>query len=110
MSILVLAEHDNVALKPATQHTITAGRKISEKSGNPEVHVLIIGQNAQDVAQARSRVVDVNKVFLTDAPHLGSQTAEAVSAHVLEHIHAGDCPHLLAPETTFGKDVLPRVA
>ncbi len=82
MSILVLAEHDNVALKPATQHTITAGSKISEKGGNLEVHVLVIGEDAQGVAQASARVAGVNMVFLADAPHFGAQTAEAVCAQV----------------------------
>ena len=110
MSILILAEHDNLVLKPATQHTITAGSKISEKGGNPEVHVLVIGENALGVAQAIARVAGVNKVFLADAPHFGAQTAEAVSAQVLEHIQVGDYSHLLAPATTFGKNVLPRIA
>ncbi len=110
MSILVLAEHDNVALKPATQHTITAGSKISEEGGNLEVHVLVIGENAQGVAQASARVAGVNKVFLADAPHFGAQTAEAVCAQVLQHIQFGDYSHVLAPATTFGKNVLPRIA
>src|SRR5258708_18815932 len=110
MSILVLAEHDNVALKPATQHTISAGAKISEKGGNPEVHVLVVGEDAEVVAQASARVAGVNKVFVADAPHLGAQTAEAVSAQVLQHIQTGDYSHLLAPATTFGKNVLPRIA
>ncbi len=110
MSILVLAEHDNVALKPATQHTITAGSKISEKGGNLEVHVLVIGEDAQGVAQASARVAGVNKVFLADAPHFGAQTAEAVCAQVLQHIQVGDYSHVLAPATTFGKNVLPRIA
>jgi electron transfer flavoprotein alpha subunit len=110
MSILVLAEHDNVALKPATQHTISAGAKISEKGGNPEVHVLVVGEDAEVVAQASARVAGVNKVFLADASHLGAQTAEAVSAQVLQHIQTGDYSHVLAPATTFGKNVLPRIA
>jgi electron transfer flavoprotein alpha subunit len=110
MSILILAEHDNLVLKPATQHTITAGSKISEKAGNAEVHVLVIGENAQGVAQASARVAGVKKVFLADAPHFGAQTAEAVSAQVLEHIQVGDYSHVLAPATTFGKNVLPRIA
>jgi electron transfer flavoprotein alpha subunit len=110
MSILILAEHDNVALKPATQHTITAGRKIGEKGGNPEIHVLVIGENAQGVARVSARVAGVDKVFLADAPHLGAQTAEAVSAQALKHIQTGDYSHVLAPATTFGKNVLPRVA
>jgi electron transfer flavoprotein alpha subunit len=110
MSILVLAEHDNVALKPATRHTVAAARKIAEKGENPEIHVLVIGENAQAVARASARVVGVNKVFLADAPRLGAQTAEAVSAQALQHIQIGQYSHVLAPATTFGKNVLPRIA
>ena len=110
MSILVLAEHDNVTLKPATQHTIAAAKKIGEKGENPEIHVLVIGENAQGIAQASARVAGVNKVFLADAPHLSAQTAEAVSAQALKHIQIGRYSHVLAPATTFGKNVLPRVA
>jgi electron transfer flavoprotein alpha subunit len=110
MSILVLAEHDNVGLKPATQHTITAALKISGKGGNLEVHVLVIGENVRAVAQSSARISGVNKVYLADSPDFGAQTAEAVSAQVLEHIQAGDYSHVLAPATTFGKNVLPRIA
>jgi electron transfer flavoprotein alpha subunit len=110
MSILVLAEHDNVSLKPATQHTVTAAKKISEKGGGLEVHVLVVGENASAVAQASARVAGVNKVFLAEAPHLGAQTAEAISAQVLQHLQPGEYSHVLAPATTFGKNVLPRVA
>ena len=110
MSILVLAEHDNVALKPATQHTVTAAKKISEKGGGLELHVLVLGQNVSAVAQAGARIAGVNKVFLADAPHLGPQTAEAISDQVLQHLQLGKYSHVLAPATTFGKNVLPRVA
>jgi electron transfer flavoprotein alpha subunit len=110
MSILVLAEHDNVTLKPATQHTIAAAKKIGEKSGDAEIHVLVMGENAQGVAQVSARVAGVNKVFLADAPHLGAQTAEVVSAQALKHIQISEYSHVLAPATTFGKNVLPRVA
>jgi electron transfer flavoprotein alpha subunit len=110
MSILVLAEHDNVSLKPATQHTVSAAKKISEKGGGLEVHVLVVGENASTVAQASARVAGVNKVFLAEAPHLGAQTAEAFSVQVLQHLQSGEYSHVLAPATTFGKNVLPRVA
>jgi electron transfer flavoprotein alpha subunit len=110
MSILVLAEHDNVSLKPATQHTVSAAKKISEKGGGLEVHVLVGGENASTVAQASARVAGVNKVFLAEAPHLGAQTAEAFSVQVLQHLQSGEYSHVLAPATTFGKNVLPRVA
>jgi electron transfer flavoprotein alpha subunit len=110
MAILVLAEHDNLALKPATQHTLTAAKKISEKGGGPEVHVLVIGANAQGVAQASARLAGVDRVFIASAPHLGAQTAEALSAQVLQQVQASDYSHILAPATTFGKNVLPRIA
>jgi electron transfer flavoprotein alpha subunit len=110
MAILVLAEHDNVSLKPATRHAVTAAKKISEAGGGLEVHVLVVGENLQGVADASARIEAVNKVFLADASHLGAQTAEVVSAQVLQHVQTGEYSHVLAPATTFGKNVLPRVA
>jgi electron transfer flavoprotein alpha subunit len=110
MAILVLAEHDNVSLKPATQHVVTAAKKISEKGGGLEVHVLVIGENSRAVAEASARAEGVSRVFLANAPHLGPQTAEAVSAQVLQQVRTGKYSHVLAPATTFGKNVLPRVA
>jgi electron transfer flavoprotein alpha subunit len=110
MSILILAEHDNIVLKPATRHTVTAARKISEKAENAEIHVLVVGEGARPVAEASACIEGVTRVFLADAVHLGAQTAEAVAAQVLQQIKAGDYSHVLAPSTTFGKNVLPRVA
>ena len=110
MSILVLAEHDNVSLKPATQHTATAAKTISEKGGGLGVHVLVVGENVQGVAEASARLEGIERVFLADAPHLGAQTAEAVAAQVLQRFRSGDYSHVLAPATTFGKNVLPRFA
>jgi electron transfer flavoprotein alpha subunit len=110
MAILVLAEHDNSALKPATRHTVAAARKISEKAGGAEIHVLVMGHDAQAVAKGSALLEGVNKIFLADAPQLGAQTAEVLSAQVLLQFKAGDYSHLLAPATTFGKNLLPRVA
>jgi electron transfer flavoprotein alpha subunit len=110
MPILVLAEHDNLSLKPATQHTVTAARKISEKAGDQEVHILVAGTNVQAVAKASAGIIGVARVFIADAPHLGAQTAEALSAQALQQIQSGGYSHVLAPATTFGKNVLPRIA
>jgi len=110
MPILVLAEHDNLSLKPATQHTVTAAREISEKAGDQEVHILVAGTNVQAVAEASARTQGVKRVFVADAPRLGAQTAEALSAQALLQIQTGGYSHVLAPATTFGKNVLPRVA
>jgi electron transfer flavoprotein alpha subunit len=110
MAILILAEHDNVALKPATRHVVAAARKISEKGGNLEVDLLVVGEDARSVAETSSRIEGVNRVFLADAGHLGAQTAEAVANQILQQIQQGEYSHVLAPATTFGKNVLPRVA
>jgi electron transfer flavoprotein alpha subunit len=110
MPILVLAEHDNVALKPATQNTVTAARKISEKADGAEIHVLVMGHEARAVAEAAARIEGVAKVFLADAVQLSPQTAEVLSAQVLLQTGAQPYSHVLAPATTFGKNLLPRVA
>jgi len=110
MPILVLAEHDNVALKPATQNTVTAARRISEKADGAEIHVLVMGHEARKVAEATARIEGVAKVFLADAAQLGPQTAEVLAAQVLLQTGAEAYSHVLAPATTFGKNLLPRVA
>jgi len=110
MPILVLAEHDNAALKPATRNTITAAKKIAEKTGDSEIHILVTGEKPQLVAEAASHLEGVSRVVVADAPHLGAQTAEGVGAQTELQVRAGNYSHLLAPATTYGKDVLPRVA
>ncbi|WP_321916317.1 MULTISPECIES: electron transfer flavoprotein subunit alpha/FixB family protein [unclassified Paraburkholderia] len=103
MTTLVIAEHGEGQLKPATLHTIAAAQQI----GNG-VHVLVTGHAASAVAQAASRVAGVDKVVLIDAPHLADALAENVAAQVLAL--AADYSHLLFPATAFGKNVAPRVA
>jgi electron transfer flavoprotein alpha subunit len=110
MSLLVLAEHDNTALKPSTRNTVTAARKIGEKSGGLEIHLLVMGHQAGSVADAAARIEGVTKVILADAEQLGSQTAETSAAQVLLQLQAEKYSHLLAPATTYGKNLLPRVA
>jgi electron transfer flavoprotein alpha subunit len=110
MAILVLAEHDNAALKPATQNSVTAARKIGEKAGPSEIHVLVMGHQAGPVAEAAARIEGVAKVILADAVELGPQTAEILTAQVLLQLQTEHYSHLLAPATTYGKNLLPRVA
>jgi electron transfer flavoprotein alpha subunit len=110
MAILVLAEHDNVILKPATRNTVAAARKISEKAGGSEIQVLVMGEAARTVAEASALLEGVSKVWLADAQQLGAHTAEVLSAQVLLQLETEQYSHLLAPATTFGKNLLPRVA
>jgi electron transfer flavoprotein alpha subunit len=103
MTILVVAEHDNVALKPSTLHTLAAAKQVGG-----EVHVLVAGQGCQAVAQAAASVPGVGKVLLADAAQYKDQLAENLA--VLVAGLAKDYGHVLAPATTFGKNFMPRVA
>jgi electron transfer flavoprotein alpha subunit len=103
MTILVIAEHHNAALKAATLNTVTAAQKIGG-----EVHVLIAAHNAQGAADAAAKVTGVAKVLLADAPQLAEGLAENVEATVLNI--AKDYSHILAPATAYGKNIAPRIA
>ena len=103
MAILVIAEHDNAALKAATLNTVAAAQKIGD-----DIHVLVAGSNCQAAAQQAAQLQGVAKVKLADATHYAAQTAENLTALVIANI-AG-YSHILAPATTFGKNLLPRVA
>jgi electron transfer flavoprotein alpha subunit len=105
MTALVIAEHDNAALKSATLHTITAAHKLGG-----DVHVLIAGSGAEAVATAAASIPGVARVLRAEATHLAQPTAENVAAVVLQVIAAGSYTHVLAPATSFGKNVSPRIA
>jgi len=102
MAILVIAEHDNQGLKAGTLNTVTAAAKLGE------VHVLVAGHNAAAAADAAKSVAGVAKVLLADAAQYAHGLAESLSALVVEV--AKGYSHVLAPATSFGKNLLPRVA
>ncbi|WP_432784979.1 Electron transfer flavoprotein subunit alpha [Oligella sp. MSHR50489EDL] len=103
MTNLVIAEHDNSSLKPATLNAVAAAAKIGG-----DVHILVAGKGAQAVADAAAKVAGVSKVLLADGDSLEQFLAENVAAQVLAV--AGDYSHILFPATANGKNVAPRVA
>src|SRR5579862_5797024 len=103
MTSLVLAEHDNAALKDATHKAVTAAAQVSGP-----VHVLVAGENCAAVAEAAAKISGVEKVLLADAPIYARQLAEPMEALILGL--AGGYDAILAPATTTGKNILPRVA
>jgi len=103
MSVLVLAEHDNTSLKDATLSAITAALQLGS-----DVHVLVAGEGARAAAEAAARVTGVTKVLLAEDASLGHGLAENV-APLIERLMAG-YDALVAPSTTSGKNILPRVA
>ena len=103
MTILVIAEHDNTALKAATLNTVAAAQKIGG-----EIHVLVAGAGCAAAAQQAAGLQGVAKVKVADAAHYNAQTAENLTALIVAN--AAGYSHILAPATTFGKNVAPRVA
>ena len=103
MSILVIAEHDQQTLKAATLNTVAAAARIGG-----DIHVLVAGAGCAAAAAQAATLQGVSKVLVADAAHYAAQTAENLAALVLAN--AAGRTHILAPATTFGKNLLPRVA
>jgi electron transfer flavoprotein alpha subunit len=103
MAILVIAEHDNASLKAATLNTISAAAKIGGA-----IDVLVAGAGCAAAAQAAAQLAGVARVRVADAPHYAEQIAENEAALVVAI--APGYSHILAPATSHGKNVLPRVA
>jgi len=102
MSVLVLVEHDGVHVKDATLACVTAAAKLGE------VHALVAGNNADGVAQAAAKIAGVAKVYAANSPALEHQLAEAVAPLVVKLMESHNA--FLAPATTTGKNIAPRVA
>jgi len=103
MPTLLLAEHDNASLKDATNKTLTAARALGT-----DVHVLVAGHHCKAVAEAAAKLDGVAKVLLADAPAYEHMLAEPAAALIVAL--AGPYETLMAPATTNGKNVMPRVA
>ncbi len=103
MTSLVIAEHDNQAIKGATLNTITAAAQCGG-----EVHVLVAGLNAGAAAAAAAQIAGVTKVLHADAAQLADGLAENLAAQVLAV--ASNYSHILFPATASGKNTAPRVA
>ncbi|MDX9706008.1 MAG: FAD-binding protein [Azospira sp.] len=103
MSILVIAEHDNVSLKSATQNAVAAAARIGG-----DIHVLVAGSGCGAAAEAAAKVAGVGKVKVADAAHYADQTAENIAALIVAN--AAGYSHIVAPATTSGKNFMPRVA
>lgn len=103
MKILVITEHDNQTVKLATHHAITAASVLSS-----DIDLLVIGNECQKVAEEVSELQHVKRVFVADDAVYTHQLAENTAtliAHVGKHYD-----YILASATTFGKNLLPRVA
>src|SRR5204862_6563582 len=100
MRVLVLIEHDGKSIKDATLATVTAAAQLGE------VHALVAGNDA--MAPAAARITGVAKVYLANSPALEHQLAEAVAPIAAQLMESHDA--FVAPATTTGKNIAPRVA
>ena len=103
MTTLVIAEHDNQELKPATLNTLAAAQKIGG-----DVHLLVAGSHCQTVADSAAQIPAVDTVILSDHVAYEHQLPVNISQLVLSL--APEYSHILASSTTTGKNFLPRVA
>ncbi len=103
MSILILTEHDNQSLKPVTLSLVTAAQQIGG-----DIDLLVAGESCQAVADAAAAIAGVRKVIVADNAAYAHQLAENVSKLMAEI--ADGYSHILAPGTTTGKNIAPRVA
>jgi electron transfer flavoprotein alpha subunit len=103
MSVLVLAEHEDGKLKDATAKTVNAARLLGE-----DIHILVAGENCRSVAEQAAKISGVAKILLSEQPALKHQLAEAMASLLMQL--APSYIALLAPATTAGKNIMPRVA
>ena len=103
MTTLLLAKHDNKALKDSTQKALTAAKALGG-----DVHVLVAGKDCRGVAEEAAKLDGVNKVLLAESDMLEHRLAEPLAALIVSL--AGNYDALVAPATTTGKNVMPRVA
>ncbi|WP_085903915.1 FAD-binding protein [Kiloniella majae] len=103
MSILVIAEHDNASIKPATLNTVTAATQLGD-----DVHVLVAGSGCAAAGEAAAKIAGVSKVLVSDAPEYAQDIAENIAPLIVNL--ASGYSHVLAPATTYGKNILPRAS
>tara|TARA_B100000579_G_scaffold283380_1_gene234717 strand:- start:668 stop:1621 length:954 start_codon:yes stop_codon:yes gene_type:complete len=103
MTVLVIAEHDNQNIKTSTLNTITAAQKISD-----EIHLIILGKDIEALASNARSIHVLSKVLKCDNEKLENFIPE-LSAPIIASV-ASNYSHILAPASTFGKNLLPRIS
>ena len=103
MSILVIAEHDNNSLKGATLNTVTAATSLSG-----DVAILVAGSNIDAVVSECQTIDNVSKILKCDSETYVNAIAEDLSSLVLANCDG--FTHILAPASTFGKNLMPRIS
>lgn len=107
MTVLVIAEHDNVTIQDMTLSAVTAASELV-LLGSGEVHLLVVGQQAADAAIAASKVSGVARVIYAEGETLAYELVDNIAVQVLAVAHL--CSHIVFPSTSWGERVAARVA
>ena len=105
MTTLILAEHDNASLKAATLNAVTAAKALGG-----DVHILIAGRNCRPAAEAAAKIPQIAKVRVADDAAYDYGLSENIAPLVVALVKEGGYSHVVAPATTSGKNISPRVA
>ena len=103
MTVLVVAEHDNHNLKSSTLNTITAATKFKD-----EIHLLILGNSVANLISNCQSLQEISKILKCDHEKLENPIPE-IMAPIISNI-SKNYTHILAPASTFGKNLLPRLS
>lgn len=107
-NILVIVQHDNHQLVPENLAVITAAHQLQDHLDKAAIDLLVMGYQSESVAEALKSVSSIGRILLVDQPVFEHPLAE-VQAKVLAQ-YGKEYSHILAPATTFGKDLMPRAA
>ena len=105
MSILVIAEHDNEELKPSTLNVVTAAKEFGEA-----IDILVMGENCQKVSKQAASIQNINKVYCMSDAQLKNHLAEPLTAGTMQIVKGDSYKYIMAPASTFGKNLLPRIS
>ncbi|MDC3090771.1 FAD-binding protein [Rickettsiales bacterium] len=105
MKILIIAEHDNKEVKAATYSCVTAANKIGS-----DITCLLLGSECNDAVQILKKLSEVKKVIFYNDENFKHQIAENLSKQIIQLVKEEEFTHILAPSSTFGKNLLPRVS
>ncbi len=103
MAVLLIAEHNNKALRPFTLNAATAASQI-----DTDVHAVVIGQNSADAVKQLSELPVIKKVLSVEAAHYENFTAENFAPVIVKL--AENYSHIVCSANTFGKNLMPRIA
>ncbi|RTZ17534.1 electron transfer flavoprotein subunit alpha/FixB family protein [Vibrio aquaticus] len=107
-NILVVVQHNNHQFTPETLSVITAAYQLQDHLGEAAIDLLVMGYQSNSVVEILQSVSSIERILLVEQPEFEHPFAE-VQAKVLAH-HGKEYSHILAPATTFGKDIMPRAA